>query len=313
MNIKILKYTFNYSMMKIEFDIDDAVSEFYHILNMAIALFVPLKRFKTSSFPSWFSGELKYLIQQKKISHKKYKSSHTVADYEVFSDLRARCKTLTETCYQNFISNLDQLLYTNPKSFRYKFNNRRATNRLPDLMTYNNGEFAGCEQIAEGFARFFSTVYNRDNNVLPSRQAGVNMTIPNPKLSIGFIFDKIFQLSLKLSAGPDGIPNYFLRKCVCVLSYPLFILFSRSLDLTVFPSEWKLSFITPIFKRGAANEMINYRSECVQSAIPKLLDSLIYDQINFYCKELLLSEQQGFSRGKSAITNLLWRGVNKWM
>ncbi|XP_050303712.1 uncharacterized protein LOC126741363 [Anthonomus grandis grandis] len=300
----------NWDLVLSSADINIAVSHFYHILDMAIALFVPLKRYKTSKFPSWFSAELRYLVRLKKIAHKCYRVSHNVADYITFSNIRARCKTLTDICYDNYISNLDQLLYTNPKSFWYNINNKRSNNKLPNLMYYNDNEFVGCEQIAEGFAQFFSTVYSPINNInnngtFINQQAKLNMTIPNPTLSIGLIFDKITKLPPKVNSGPDGIPNYFLIKCVCTISYPLFIVFKRSLDSAIFPTLWKHSFVMPIFKSCDNSKIENYRSVCIQSAIPKLLDSLIYDQLYFYCKELLLSEQHGFISGKSTVTNLL--------
>ncbi|XP_050308080.1 uncharacterized protein LOC126744626 [Anthonomus grandis grandis] len=79
----------------------------------------------------------------------------------------------------------------------------------------------------------------------------------------------------------------------------------KSLGSALFPSLWKHSFVVPIFKSDDNDQIGTYRGVCIQSAIPKLLDSLIYDQIYFYCKELLLNQQYRFSSGRSTITNLL--------
>ena len=288
-------------------DIDLAASQFYHVLSMAIALFVPLKRFKTSQFPRWFSSELRYLVTQKKIAHKKYCTSHNVVDYIAFSELRSRCKILTDICYRDYISNLDRHFRADPKSFWYYINSRRSVNEVPNSLHFNDNSFVGCEKIADGFAQFFSNVYNpnKSKNCPAVQQESVNTDIPNPKLSVGQIYDKISKLRPKLSSGPDGVPNYFLVKCICTVSYPLFILFQKSLDLAVFPTVWKHSFVVPIFKSGDNTNIENYRSVCIQSAIPKLFDSIIYDQIYFHCKELLLSQQHGFSSGRSTVTNLL--------
>lgn len=288
-------------------DINVAVSQFYHILNMAIALFVPLKRFRTSQFPKWFSGELRYLITQKKIAHKRYCTTRNVNDYAAFSYLRSRCKILADICYQQYITNLDQLLNRDPKSFWQHLNSKRAVNNIPNTMYLNDNVFVGTDQIADGFATFFSTVYNpnKSSSYTGTSQLGDNWNIPNPKLSIGIVYDKISKLKPKLSSGPDGIPNCFLINCVCALSYPLCVLFQRSLDTAEFPVAWKHSFVVPIFKSGDNNKIENYRSVCTQSAIPKLLDGLIYDQIYFYSKELILGQQHGFCSGRSTLTNLL--------
>lgn len=45
------------------------------------------------------------------------------------------------------------------------------------------------------------------------------MNIPNPKLLVGLVYDKIYNLKPKLASGPDGLPNYFLINCACTVSY----------------------------------------------------------------------------------------------
>lgn len=58
-------------------------------------------------------------------------------------------------------------------------------------------------------------------------------------------------------------------------------------------------------KSGDTSNLKNYRSVSNQSAILKLLDSLMSDHLNYSCKEQLLNEQYGFSLKKSTTTNLL--------
>lgn len=73
----------------------------------------------------------------------------------------------------------------------------------------------------------------------------------------------------------------------------------------IFPTYWKHSFIIPIFKSGQREEIENYRGICIQSAIPKLLDSLVTEQLYASCKNIIVSNQHGFSKGRSTVTNLL--------
>lgn len=73
----------------------------------------------------------------------------------------------------------------------------------------------------------------------------------------------------------------------------------------IFPTYWKHSFIIPIFKSGRREEIENYRGICIQSAIPKLLDSLVTEQLYASCKNIIVSNQHGFSKGRSTVTNLL--------
>ena len=49
-------------------DIDNALEKFYDVMYTAVNLFVPVKRFRSSNFSSWFSPYLKKLTINKKNS-----------------------------------------------------------------------------------------------------------------------------------------------------------------------------------------------------------------------------------------------------
>ena len=116
------------------------------------------------------------------------------------------------------------------------------------------------------------------------------------------VFIKIGSLPDKSSCGPDGIWNFFLKQCVYTLSYPLQGIFNKSVELAIFPQQWKHSYIVPIFKLG---DVTNYRGVCNQSAMAKLLDSLVHDQLHWQCKHIVGETQFGFSKGKSTTENLV--------
>lgn len=63
----------------------------------------------------------------------------------------------------------------------------------------------------------------------------------------------------RFSNGPDNISVRCLFNCRHVIAYPIFLLFRRPLSESVFPSVWKISEITPIFKSGDSFNIKNYR------------------------------------------------------
>ncbi|CAD6222047.1 GSCOCG00005308001-RA-CDS, partial [Cotesia congregata] len=89
-------------------------------------------------------------------------------------------------------------------------------------------------------------------------------------------------------AGPDGIPNIFLKNCATEICEPLTHIFNKSLQSGTFPSVWKLSYVCPIHKNGQRSEVSNYRPICIQSALAKLFEKL----------------QHGFVGGRSTTSNL---------
>ena len=89
------------------------------------------------------------------------------------------------------------------------------------------------------------------------------------------------------------------------LSYPLQKKINKSVESGLFPQHWKHSYIVLIFKSGDVEDVKNYRGVCNQSAMTKLLDSLLLDQFHWQCKHIVGETQFGFFKGKSTTGNLV--------
>jgi len=50
-----------------------------------------------------------------------------------------------------------------------------------------------------------------------------------------------------MSSGPDGIPQYFLKKFGMFLIKPLTAFYRHLLEIGAVPLYWKLAYVTPIF------------------------------------------------------------------
>lgn len=288
-------------------DINNATASFYDILNMAIALFVPVKRYKSSNFPDWFNSELRNLVYQKKIAHKRYKTKGDITYYYEFTNLRSQCKIMAKVCYENYVRNMEGKLQADPRSFWKFFNKKNSVFSVPNQMFLNDKEANNGREVVEVFSDYFASVYvdDHENNLYRYKGQVNNYDINCPKFSVSDIFNKISKIPDKLNLGPDGIPNVLIKNCLYSLSQPLTLLFNNSMLSGVFPEIWKNSYVIPVFKSGDRANVTNYRGVCNQSAIPKLYDNLVYDSLNFQCKELVSDHQHGFMQNKSTITNLL--------
>lgn len=286
-------------------DVDVCVENLYNVLYDVIALFVPVKRFKSSNYPIWFSRELTNLVIQKKIAHRNYKESKSRDAYNEFSILRGSCKQLQAVCYTNYLNHVQNSLTDDPGCFWKHVNNSKKSNNYPNSMFLGDSTAENGNDIVDLFASNFSAIYANEHHELPNYTISNKVDINSINISLTDIFDSIKNLKHKFSHGPDGIPAALLKGCVCSLSRPLYYIFNLSLTSGIFPGYWKTSFITPIFKSGNRGDVSNYRGICIQSVIPKLFDKLISDQLARVCSGIVVNEQHGFSRGKSTVTNLL--------
>ena len=125
---------------------------------------------------------------------------------------------------------------------------------------------------------------------------------------------KIKKIKDNKSPGVDGIPLKLLKEIVEQISTPLAKL---SLEGEIFPSEWKETNITPLFKKGSKNKPENYRPVSLTSVICKLLETLIRDHIvEFLVKHKLINtSQHGFLKARSCLSNFFCflEEITKWV
>ena len=81
----------------------------------------------------------------------------------------------------------------------------------------------------------------------------------------------------------------------------------------IVPHEWKNAIVTPIFKKGLAGNVSNYRPVSLTFVSSKIMERIISAAIyrHLLGKKLLSSTQHSFIKGKSTCTNLL-EALNDW-
>lgn len=89
------------------------------------------------------------------------------------------------------------------------------------------------------------------------------------------------------------------------LTSPLHTLFVRSIRSGQLPSQWKLHFVTPVFKSGNKSDVSNYRPISLLCIASKILEKLIFNRIMFFIYPLISSDQYGFLKGRSSVHKLL--------
>ena len=60
------------------------------------------------------------------------------------------------------------------------------------------------------------------------------------------------------ATGLDGIPGEILKLTANILSPSLTKLFNQSLIKGIYPDDWKIAKVVPVFKNGLKNSLNNY-------------------------------------------------------
>ena len=136
--------------------------------------------------------------------------------------------------------------------------------------------------------------------------------VQNAELSyFAFTPDDISEAIKELdpySAAPDGdIPAKIICDCRDSLSLPLWMLWKRSLDTGVIPTDLKLQYITPIYKKGNRTEAVNYRPVSLTSHIIKIFERVVRKHLVKHLEDnnILPDSQHGFRKGRSCLTQLI--------
>ena len=88
----------------------------------------------------------------------------------------------------------------------------------------------------------------------------------------------IGSLKNKSSSGHDGISNRILKGITHSISELLSIIFNKSLEEGVFPTEIKKADTVPLYKSKAKDDKNNYRPISLLLIISKLLEKVMYNR-----------------------------------
>ena len=91
-------------------------------------------------------------------------------------------------------------------------------------------------------------------------------------------------------------------------------IFNISVKAGVFPADRKLVCVALIFKNGSKSELGNYRPISMLSAVARVFECLIYEQLSEYFQEnnFLTKDQSGLRKFHSTVTSML-KTTNDWL
>ena len=89
----------------------------------------------------------------------------------------------------------------------------------------------------------------------------------------------------------DNIPSRLLKMAGNIIAPSLTQIFIKSINTGIFPTEWKLARVTPIFKKDKRDDPNNYRPISVIPTVAKIFEKIIYDQLCDYLYDICLINQ----------------------
>ena len=151
------------------------------------------------------------------------------------------------------------------------------------------------------------TLDSRRNINIISRTSPKACSLPTHQCLVFYLPMKYSKKSIPLTVSGWRTQDMLLVRrqmhCVRESLSCLQPVFKKSIDDAVFPTNWKLSLVKPVFKKGAPTDMSNFRPISLLSIPGKILEDIISNSIdnhieaqNLFSDNLGLS-QESFYRG----------------
>ena len=176
----------------------------------------------------------------------------------------------------------------------------------------NNEPISSAAEMAEVFNDFFATFgSNLASEIQPStiepefylQPTNTVFSLKPPSAST--VCRLLNQLDTKKATGLDRIPCKLLKLSSSIVGPSLVYIFKSCINAEIFPNEWKIAKVTPLFKKGSKREIGNYRSISVLPLVSKIFEKIIYRQLHDYLQDnsLLNTYQSGFRSMHSTLNS----------
>ena len=283
---------------------EQAWCNFKELLFRAINMYIPTITIKATFSSPWFDSECFESYRDKDRAHKRKKQNCNIANELDFSVKRRQFKNLCNKKMRDNMYNYDDPYLITKKLWSHT-KSKANCHRIPECIHRNNIYRNKAYEKAELFNSFFFDQFSDAS----SYNIDIDWSNDQNMNDIGFEPHRIEELLSKINpnkaCGPDEMYGRILKNCSKTLALPLSIIFEISYNSGMLPSEWKSANIVPIHKKGAKDDVENYRPVSLTCLAMKIFERLLKVELLSKTSHLLDKRQHGFLSQKSCTTNMI--------
>lgn len=318
-----------YSLIGVIFNEDMLWSSFLHVLFSNIVDVIPHKNNRNHLHARYtdkpkgllkrkrklYPVDIKHNLKLKNSIHKKLRKNPSC---EV---LKSKYKLISKQCRNSiFKAELDienNVINSNNLGKFYSYvNSKCCKKKSVGVIKSSDGTLLFNDvDKANALNTYFASVCIVDNSSLV-----LHMNCPKPNTvleTVTFneeaIMSALKRLKPSTACGPDGVPQILFKKLYSYLASPLSLLLSAFFSIGKIPSVWKTAIVKPIYKKGLASDVSNYRPISLTCVGCKVFELVIKDVLIEYLSNnnIISAKQHGFLAKHSTMSNLI-EAVNMW-
>ena len=294
---------------------NDSFKHLARILQSLVVEHIPLK--PPPSSHTWHKRPPSSLTNLRHAAWQKYKNvrrelgrkslSASLA-YSAFLELNNRIRRYSVACQSDYEESLVLQSKDRPKLLHSYIRSKKVGRPSVGPIRLNSGRLTDdAGEMVESFASSFASVYSTHCPANPYPHQTFSGSIDTVYFTQDRVRKALGNLDGNSSSGSDNLHPLLLKHCADHLAYPLLIIFCRSFSEGQLPTDWKSSLVTPIFKKGARYDPLNYRPISTTSVCAKTFERILCEDLTFYLESnsILSSNQFGFRANRSTMDQLL--------
>ena len=295
-----------------------------HLLMSVIDKHAPLKtkRIRNKRSP-WITNELLREIYKRDFLKKKATSTNDPLIWKEVKGARNKVNNSIKKAKRNYFSEkLDASKWNPRKTWRLinELQSRQCKSTKVSQIKLGQQVFTSSEDISQAFNNHFTSIGQTLAREIPTVDIDPLYYVKTSdrvfsfeRINVQEVVTLVKGIDGGKATGLDNIPCKLLKITADVVAPSLTCIFNQSLLTGIYPSDWKLAKVTPIFKNGSKSDLNNYRPISVIPAVAKIFEKIIYNQLYNYLNvnDLLTSCQSGFRSLHSTLTALL-ETSNNW-
>ena len=110
--------------------------------------------------------------------------------------------------------------------------------------------------------------------------------------TVSTVYKLLENTNVQKAMGLDGVSNKLRKFAAHLVAPSLTQIFATSINTGIFPTEWKIARVAPIFKKGKKNDLNHYRPISVIPTVAKTLEKMVYEQLFSYFNDDNLLRQR---------------------
>jgi hypothetical protein len=125
------------------------------------------------------------------------------------------------------------------------------------------------------------------------------------------VLNKLNRLKTNKSCGYDCVPAKLLKMGAKPISQFLTPVINQCISQNTFPQSCKFAEVSPLFKKGDALDKVNYRPVSVLTALSKIIEGILCDQVMCQIEKYLCKTLSAYRHNYSC-SNVILKCVEDW-